>query len=82
MMLVLQNNMYLWPGCDELPNSLYNIVYLWLYLPILVIFLFGTPINIVNLALPTTHPYMDKVAIYIQNFAHYIQILQNKPGAG
>jgi hypothetical protein len=40
------------------------------------------PINIVNLALPTTHPYMDEVAFYIQNFARYIQILQVEPGAG
>jgi hypothetical protein len=61
---------------------LYNIVYLWLYLPFLVISLFRMPINIVNLALPTTHPYMDEVAFYIQNFTRYIQILQIKPGAG
>jgi hypothetical protein len=53
-----------------------------LYLLLSVISFFGTPINIVNLALPTTHPYMDEVTFYIQNFAHYIQILQIKPGAG
>jgi hypothetical protein len=29
IILLLQNNMYLWPGCNELLNSLYNIVYLW-----------------------------------------------------
>jgi hypothetical protein len=48
----------------------------------LVISFNRTPINIVNLALPTTHPYMDEVAFYIQNFARYIQILQIEPGAG
>jgi hypothetical protein len=53
-----------------------------LYLPFSVISSFGTPINIVNIALPTTHPYMDEVAFYIQNFARYIQILQIEPGAG
>jgi hypothetical protein len=53
-----------------------------LYLPLSVISSFEMPINIVNLALPTTHPYMDKVAFYIQNFACYIQILQIEPGAG
>jgi hypothetical protein len=45
-------------------------------------FPFGAPINFVNLALPTAHPFMDKVAFYIENFAHYIQILQIEPGAG
>jgi hypothetical protein len=79
---LLQNNIYLWPECDEFPYLLYNIVYLWIYLPFSFIFLFGTPINIVNLALPTTHPYMDEVAFYIQNLARYIQILQIEPGAG
>ena len=53
-----------------------------LHLPLSVISSFGTPINIVNIALPTTHPYMDEVAFYIQNFARYIQILQIEPGAG
>ena len=53
-----------------------------LYLLFSVIPSFGTPINIVNLALPITHPYMDEVAIYIQNFARYIQNLQIEPGAG
>jgi hypothetical protein len=45
-----------------------------LYLLFSVISSLGTPINIVNLALPPTHLYMDKVAFYIPNFAHYIQI--------
>jgi hypothetical protein len=53
-----------------------------LYLLFSVISSFGTPINIVNLALPTTHSYMDEVAFYIQNFVCYIQILQIEPGAG
>jgi hypothetical protein len=53
-----------------------------LYLPLSVISSFGTPINIVNLALPTTHPYMDEVAFYIQNFACYVQFLQIEPAAG
>jgi hypothetical protein len=39
-------------------------------------------INFVNLALPTTHPFMDEVAFYIKNFACYIQILQIELGAG
>jgi hypothetical protein len=39
-------------------------------------------LTLLNLALPTTHPYMDKVDFYIQNFARYIQILQIEPGAG
>jgi hypothetical protein len=33
-----------------------------------VISLFGTSINIVVIALPTTHLYLDEVAFYIQNF--------------
>jgi hypothetical protein len=66
-------------------NFLFHCITLFtygLYLPFSVIPSFGTPINIVNIALPTTHPYMDEVAFYIQNFACYIQILQIEPGAG
>jgi hypothetical protein len=39
-------------------------------------------INFVNLALPTTHPFMDGVAFYIEIFARSIQVLQIEPGAG
>jgi hypothetical protein len=42
----------------------------------------GTTINFVNLALPTTHPFMGEVTFYIEIFTRYIQILQIEPGAG
>jgi hypothetical protein len=54
--------------CDRLmTNFLFRFITLFTYgfhLPLSVISSFGTPINIVNIALPTTHPYMDEVALF------------------
>jgi hypothetical protein len=34
-LVLLQNNMYLWLGCNELLNSLYNIIHIWSLLTVL-----------------------------------------------